>query len=127
MNNYSALANAGTEYTWRSRANRILRSRIAHSRTMRRAVVLRLTAGKCTDNHGFLRHVMLAWESLEVRLPRVAQTLDLHCISGYELDDVAAMLGRSLKTSVLDLRLGQAWLARAVDAQSATVNLGRDD
>jgi hypothetical protein len=83
---------------------------------------------------------MQAWEDLEARLPRVAQTLDLHYISGYPIDDVATMLGRSyisgypiddvatmlgrsLRTSVLDLRLGHAWLARALNRQRAFAEL----
>lgn len=67
------------------------------------------------DSRAIKRQVSQAWESLDSRLPRVAQTLDLHYISGYSIDDVASILGRSLQTSALDLRLGHAWLARAVE------------
>lgn len=102
--------------TWRSRANWFRRGRVTHSRRMRQAVVSRVRHGDPgQDNRDIKRQLRQAWESLDSRLPRVAQTLDLHYVSGYSIDDVASILGRSLQTSVLDLRLGNAWLARAVE------------
>ena len=59
--------------------------------------------------------LMQAWESLDDRLPRVAQTLDLHHIAGYSIDSVATILGLSLQASARDLRFGNAWLVRALD------------
>lgn len=55
-----------------------------------------------------------AWKELAEKLPRVAAALDLHYFGRCGVQEVAMTLGRSLDTSALALRFGQAWLARSL-------------
>lgn len=99
--------------SWRSRVNVMRRTRAVQARRMRQAVVRRLVERDLgPDTEDIAQVVLRAWETIETRLPRVAQTLDLHHVSGYSIDEVAALLGHSHRTSAVDLRLGHAWLVR---------------
>lgn len=85
---------------------------------MRRRVSERLTDGVASKERSAALCVLHAWNVLADRWPRVAMTLDLHHVAGLRVDSVATVLGRSMRTSATDLRLGHAWLARAIDAAS---------
>jgi hypothetical protein len=96
------------------RREQVMQARQRRVETCQR--LMRTSAGHLAESSTALT-IMRAWHRLDELWPRVAMTLDLHHISGLRVHVVATVLGRSLQTSALDLRLGHAWLARAIERE----------
>lgn len=108
--------------TARSRANEARRAQVGRARRGRLELCQQLIRGRGANDESTapVMRMVRAWSRLTEVRPRVAMTLDLHHVSGLKVHRIAAVLGRSLQTSALDLRLGHAWLARAIDANSSS-------
>ncbi|MCK7592051.1 ECF-type sigma factor [Pseudomarimonas salicorniae] len=65
------------------------------------------------DDAGALHEAL---EALRAQDPRKADVVDLHCLVGLELTEVAGVLGISLATVNRDLRFARAWLRQRLDA-----------
>ena len=57
-----------------------------------------------------------ALAALRAQDPRTADVIDLHCLVGLELTEVASLLEISLATVNRDLRFARAWLRQRLDA-----------
>lgn len=105
--------------TARTRANEVRRAQVGRARRGRLKLCQQLVRvrGANDEMAASVLRILRAWARLTEIRPRVAMTLDLHHVSGLKVCNIASVLGRSLQTSALDLRLGHAWLARAIDCE----------